>query len=92
MPESPLSKNEVTGKVEPSYSRRKYILRCIGSYLICSICCFLSLMVMLYYYDWEKWTYEEYGMDSYTAMVPGRWSPSFFIQNRLVLFHFWLPL
>ena len=26
---------------------------------------------MLVYYSWEKWTYDEYGMDSYVAMVPG---------------------
>jgi len=26
---------------------------------------------MQYYYSWERWTYDEYGMDSYTAMIPG---------------------
>ena len=28
-------------------------------------------MLMLVYYSWEKWTYGEYGIDSYVAMVPG---------------------
>ena len=28
-------------------------------------------MLMLVYYSWEKWTYDEYGIDSYVAMVPG---------------------
>ena len=26
---------------------------------------------MQYYYLWEQWTYNEFGIDSYTAMVPG---------------------
>ena len=26
---------------------------------------------MQYYYSWERWTYDEYGINSYTAMVPG---------------------
>ena len=68
---SPLSKNEVTGKTEPHYNKNKYLLRCSASYLVCSICCYLSFRVMLYYYDWEKWAFDEFGMDSYTAMLPG---------------------
>ena len=46
-------------------------MRCILSYFICAICCYAAYMLMLVYYSWEKWTYDEYGMDSYVAMVPG---------------------
>jgi len=67
----PLSHNQVTGEEEPNYPTRKYYVKCSLSYFISGFCCFLAYQLMLFYYAWEKWTYDEFGMDSYIAMAPG---------------------
>jgi len=67
----PLSRNEITGKDEPHYDYSLYTLRRLVSFLVTLACCYCSYLVMQYYYLWEQWTYNEFGIDSYTAMIPG---------------------
>ena len=46
-------------------------MRIIVSYSATGLCCYASYLIMEYYYSWEKYAYAEFGIDSYTAMVPG---------------------
>ena len=44
---------------------------------------------MLFYYSWEKWTYDEFGMDSYIAMTPGiLYTVAVIITSQLWVFNF----
>ena len=67
----PLDRNPITGDEEPHYPARRYYAKCTLSYMVAAVCCFLAYQLMLYYYAWEKWTYDEFGIDSYVAMAPG---------------------
>ncbi|CBY18514.1 unnamed protein product [Oikopleura dioica] len=66
-----LSRNEITGKQEPAYDLFKQKLRILASYCATALCCYASYLIMEYYYSWEKYAYAEYGINSYTAMLPG---------------------
>ena len=49
----------------------KQKLRILASYCATALCCYASYLIMEYYYSWEKYAYAEYGINSYTAMLPG---------------------
>lgn len=49
----------------------KQKLRILVSYCATALCCYASYLIMEYYYSWEKYAYAEYGINSYTAMLPG---------------------